>query len=408
MKNKWTGSLKVKITFIFSILIAIAFGLNWIVALHTMRSEKIHDLEKVLNHLLNESMSDHILQPLTPKSCLSYLYAIPHNKMILNDSEASKLRFLVSKEPYISRENEVVSSVQQRNGIYLYAISNTEKIELALDKYAQKLLLRYLVSLLVILLISIVLLDYYMKPLAVLAKKTREWNNQEPFDFSLGNPGKEIIEVSHAFGMLIHRLEIFRTKEAELFKEAAHELKTPLALMRSRLDVYENNANYPKNKFIVDLGHDIERLTSELKNVLFLESSDFEEPISINLLEVLKAIVRKMDILIQRKQLVLQLQMETFLIVASEKLLSKVLSALLENAITYAKEKSIVKVGCDPVERKVWIDNIVGDEKYLFSSRIGEKMLKRLSHEIGFEYSITQNETFFRIELIFSNDLNLM
>ncbi|MDP3301245.1 MAG: HAMP domain-containing sensor histidine kinase [Sulfuricurvum sp.] len=402
MKDKWIGSLKVKITFIFSILIAIAFGLNWIVALHTMRSEKIHDLEKVLNHLLNESMSDHILQPLTPKSCLSYLYAIPHNKMILNDSEASQLRFLVSKEPYISRENEVVSSVQQRNGIYLYAISNTEKIELALDKYAQKLLLRYLVSLLVILLISIALLDYYMKPLAVLAKKTREWNNQKPFDFSLGNPGKEIEEVSHAFSMLIHRLEIFRSKEAELFKEAAHELKTPLSLMRSRLDVYEGNAKYPKDKFIEDLGHDIERLTSELKNVLFLESSDFEEASNINIADILKKLQTKMAILIQRKQLTLTLPAETFSIIASEKLLSKVLSALLENAITYAKEDSVVKIGCDHTTQKIWIENSIGDEKYLFSSKIGEKMLKRLSREIGFDYISTQSEGYFRIELVFT------
>lgn len=401
MKYRWAGSLKIKIAFIFSILIAIAFSLNWMVALQTMRSEKINDLEKVLNHLLNESKSDHILQPLTPKSCLSYLYSIPHNKMILNDSEASNLRFIVSINSYVPRENEVSSSVKQNNGVYLNVISDTHKIELALDKYARKLLSRYLVSLLVILLISIALLDYYMKPLAVLAKKTREWNNQEPFDFSLDNPGKEIEEVSHAFSTLIHRLEIFRSKEAELFKEAAHELKTPLALMRSRLDVYESNAKYPKGKFIEDLGHDIERLTNELKNVLFLESSDFEEASNVDITGSFKKLQIKMDILIQRKQLTLTLPAETFSIIASEKLLSKVLSALLENAITYAKEESVVEIGCDNTTQKMWIENTIGDKKYLFSSKIGEKMLKRLSHEIGFKYSIIQNEVFFRIELIF-------
>ena len=401
MKYKWVVSLKIKIAFIFSILIAIAFGLNWMVASETIRSEKVDDLEKVLKHVLVESAGEYIHTSLTPKSDLAFLYFIPHTEMVLKDSEASHLQFIVTQEPYISKKNEITVAHTLSNGYHLNILSDYEKVDLSVKKYAQKLLSRYLVSLLIILLISIALLDYYMKPLAVLAKKTREWNNQEPFDYSLDNPGKEIEEVSYAFSTLIHRLETFRSKEAQLFKEAAHELKTPLALMRSRLDVYQNNEQYLKSKFIEDLGHDIERLTSELKNVLFLESSDFEEASNVDIADTLKKLQTRMDILIQRKQLTLTLPLTCFSIIASEKLLSKALSALLENAITYAKEESMVEIGCDNTTKKMWIENTIGDEKYLFSSKIGEKMLKRLSHEIGFKYSIIQNEVFFRIELIF-------
>lgn len=401
MKFRWAGSLKIKISLIFSILIAIAFSLNWMVASETIRSEKVADLEKVLKHVLTESAGEYIHSPLTPQSDLSFLSSIPHTEMVLKDSEASHLQFIVTQEPYIAKKEQISVAHTLPHGYYLNVLSDYEKIDQSVKKYAQKLLSRYLVSLLVILLISIALLDYYMKPLAVLAKKTREWNSQEPFDFSLDNPGKEIEEVSHAFSTLIHRLEIFRSKEAELFQEAAHELKTPLALMRSRLDVYENNEQYQKSQFIEDLGNDIERLTSELKNVLFLESSDFEEASNVDIADTLKKLQIKMDILIQRKQLTLTLPPMCFSIIASEKLLSKALSALLENAITYAKEESVVKVGCDNTMQKMWIENTIGDEKYLFSFKIGEKMLKRLSHEIGFEYSIIQDEAFFRIELIF-------
>lgn len=402
MKYRWAGSLKIKISLIFSILIAIAFGLNWMVASETIRSEKIADLEKVLKHVLTESAEDYIHTSLTPQSDLAFLYFIPHTEMVLKDSEASHLQFIVTQEPYTSTKEQISVAHTLSNGYYLNVLSDYEKIDQSVKKYAQKLLSRYLVSLLVILLISIALLDYYMKPLAVLAKKTREWNSREPFDFSLDNPGKEIEEVSHAFSTLIHRLEIFRSKEAELFKEAAHELKTPLALMRSRLDVYQYNEQYQKSQFIEDLGNDIERLTSELKNVLFLESSDFEEASNINIADILKKLQTKMAILIQRKHLTLTLPAETFSIVASEKLLSKVLSALLENAITYAKEDSVVEIGCDHTTQKIWIENSIGDEKYLFSSKIGEKMLKRLSHEIGFDYISTQSEAYFRIELVFT------
>lgn len=401
MKYKWAGSLKIKISFIFSILIAIVFSLNWMVASETIREEKVADLEKVLKHVLIESAGEYIHTPLTPKSDLAFLYSIPHTEMILKESEANRLQFMITRTPYIPQQTQIAVAHTLSNNYYLNVISDNEKVNISVNKYAKKLLVRYFFSLLVILLISIFLLDYYMKPLSVLAQKTREYNSKEPFYFSLDNPGTEIAEVSKAFSTLIHRLEVFRSKEAELFKEAAHELKTPLALMCSRLDVYQNNEQYQKCKFTDDLGNDIHRLTTELKNVLFLEGSDFEEESIVDVVQTLKKLKNKMGILIQHKQLTLKLPIETFSIVVSEKLFSKVLSALLENAITYAKDESSVEIRCNPMTRKLWIGNVIGNKKYLFSSKIGEKMLKRLSHEIGFEYSIVQNEDYFTIELTF-------
>lgn len=89
MNFSWRRSLKFKITFIFTILIAIVFSLNWMVAVQTMHSEKVGDIQKVLNHLLRESSEEHLKKPLTLTSDLSFLYvlySVPHNKMILNDS----------------------------------------------------------------------------------------------------------------------------------------------------------------------------------------------------------------------------------------------------------------------------------------------------------------------------------
>lgn len=380
---------------------SIAFSLNWMVALETMRSEKIHDTQKVLNHLLDESYAEYYTGSLTPKSNLIFLYAVPHNQTILNNSEVSNLRFKVSATSYMGKNNEIVSSLRQSNGFTINAISDTQKINSALDQYAKKLLLRYFISLLIILLISIFLLNYYMKSLGVLATKTHNWQSGDSFDFSLDNAGSEIEEVSSSFSTLIHRLETFRVKEAQLFQEAAHELKTPLALMRSRLDVYENSNTYSKSKFITDLGNDIERLTAELKNVLFLESSDFEDPININVHSALTKILHKVEILAQRKQLSLQLPRQNFSITASEKLLNKVLMALIENAMTYAQQGSTISITIDPALRTLSVKNTIGDKKYLFSSKIGEKMLKRLCEELLFTYEIIQNQTHYTITLKF-------
>lgn len=401
MQFKWAMSLKFKIALIFAFGLAIAFSINLLIAIKTIHTQKEEDVEKVLTHLLVESNDEYISSELTPSSDLNFLYTIPHNMMILSDSEVNSLRFMISTNPYRTNEKFIVSSIKLANNYYLNAISDHRKIDEATYKYTQVLIFRYVVSLIVILLIAIVALDFYMKPLEQLAIKTKMWKRENPYDFVLDDASSEIKEVSSAFDGLVRRLESYRKKEAELFKEAAHELKTPLALMRSRLDVYEASDHYEKEKFIAELGQDIERLTRELKNVLFLESSDFEESSTIDVIHIFKTLERKMDILIQRKGLKLELPIHTFDVVASEKLLFKVLSALLENAITYARENSVVEVGCLPVERKLWIYNKIGTEKYLFSSKIGEKILKRLRNEIGFDYKIDQNKDAFRIELTF-------
>jgi len=399
LRYSWNRSLKIKIASLFSLLIAIAFSLNWMVATQTIRGEKIDDLEKTLQHLLYESHDEYIFEPLTLKSDLSFLYSIPHNQMILDNSDASHLRFLVTHSPYHGQKNEISTYVKLSNTLYLNAISDDAKLEHSVNKYSQKLLVRYLFSLLAVLIISLFLLDYYMKPLGVLAQKTRDWKSGD--EFALDNSGREIEEVFTAFNSLIRKLEGFRTKEAELFKEAAHELKTPLALMRSRLDVYEKSHNYDKVKFVIDLGHDIERLTNELKNVLFLESSDFEDPIPINLHTAVERILQKVDILAQRKQLEILLSPQTFTLNASEKLLTKALMALIENAMTYAPEQSIIDIHIDPFAKSLSVSNRSGGEKYLFSSKIGQKMLKRLSEELGFHYEITDGESRYCITLHF-------
>ncbi len=406
MKFEWIRSLKFKISFIFFIGIAIAFGINWFIALKTIHAEKADELEKVLQHLLIESTDEYISIPLTPSSDVRFLYTIPHNKMILSDSEVSNLHFVVSSYPRMTQDQIIASSIKLSNDYYLNAISDHKGIDTSVTKYSHKLFIRYFFSLLLILIAIILLLDYYMKPLGALAQKTREWKKDKPFDFIQEKASSEIKEVSYAFASLVKRLEEYRRKETELFKEAAHELKTPLALMRSRLDVYEQLNTYEKSKFIADMAQDLERLTNELKNVLFLESSDFEESVLLDVHHMFSVLQSKMAILIQRKKLTLTLADQTFLVEASETLIYKVFGALIENAITYALEDSIIEIKIDGKKRTIQIGNISGNEKYLFSSKIGNKMLNRLSEEIGYTYHIEKNDQKYSISLCF-RDLKL-
>ena len=398
--NTTFNTLQFKIALLFSLLIAIAFTVNWQVAARTIHSEKIEDLEQVLNHLLVESRDEYLSVPPTPASDLRFLHAIPHNVLILKDSEASHVRFRVAAAPYAPSEGEVSASVVLSNGMFLSVISDHDKIDAAVARYGAKLAARYLVSLLLILSVGYLLLERYMKPLALLAQRARGWKSGDSFELPLDNPAREIEELSRAFSALVHRLETFRVKEKALFKEMAHELKTPIALMRARLDVFEGSERVPKEKLLSELGGDIERLMSELKNVLFFESTDFEDSSSFGIDEVLSEVTAKVEILTRRRNLRIGVEGEGFDLHAPRKLFAKLMTALIENALTYAKEGSTIAVALDPQRKSISLTNEKGGEKYLFSSRIGQKMLDRIAREIGIEYRIDEDIEHYSIRLL--------
>lgn len=392
-------SLKVKIALLFSLVIAIVFAINWQVAVGTMHGEKVSDLEKVLTHLLVESKDEYISAPLDLSSDLSFLHTIPHNILILKDSDASHIRFSVSRAPRVLENKEVGASIAVDNGLYLNVTSDQEKIDAAVTKYGAKLFERYGLTLFMILIVSFILLQRYMRPLGILAERAHEWKCGDSFEFALENAGQEIEELSHAFSALVYRLEGFRTKEKALFKEMAHELKTPIAIMRARLDVYESSDRLSKEQMVTELGHDIERLTSELKNVLFFESTDFEDSTCFEMTDVLDQVIHKVEILTRRRKLKLFVCQENFLVNAPRKLFQKVMTALVENALTYAKEGSEIKINIETEKKVITIRNIKGDEKYLFSSKIGQKMLDRVSAELGIDYIITEDASQYRIDV---------
>ncbi len=401
MKFSIVASLKAKILLLFFVLVAAAFAVNLMTASHMLREEKRSDLQNILTHAAMESVDEYMAQNTDEKTDISYLYNVPHNISILTDSDAHSISFVVSKDVYAGNDNEIVGSYKMANGLYLHCMSKSNKIDEAVFRYEKNLLLRYVVFLALILIIGLIVLQTLMRPLALLAKRCREYKDGERFESAKSRCGSEICEVSDAFAALVMRLENYRKKEKELFREVAHELKTPLAIMKARLDVYENDTDYAKGKFISEIESDITRFSDELKNVLFFESFDFEEPEELDVKQSIHTVLAKMEALRKRAAIDISISEESFAFRCAPRLLEKLLSALLENALTYAARMSKIEIIINKEAKSICIKNEKESEKYLFSSKIGQKILARLSYEIGFTYTITNSDNFYDICLQF-------
>lgn len=391
-------SLKVKILVLTSLFIAVTFAINWNLAVNTIEKEKKEDLKNILAHVLVESVDEYMVFNLTLSSDVTYLQTIPHNVMILKNSEVHNLHFTLTQTP-AQFSDDVIGVSTRTHDYYLNISSDTKKIDQAVSKYANQLFEQYFITLLIFLGTSWFFLQRYLTPLSKLANQISAWKDDDPFAFSVKNVGSEIQELSFAFSNLIKRLDGFRKKEKELFKEMAHELKTPLAIMKARIDVYENDDTADKKKFISDFNNDIARLTSELKSILFFESSDFDQKTKFYVDEILTQVIAKTEILAHSRGLHLFVCADNFEVFISKKLFKKVLIVLIENALTYAKENSEIKIDVGANEKRVSITNVKNKEKFLFSSKIGHKILNRITQEINIKFEIFENDEIYCVNI---------
>jgi ribosomal protein S18 acetylase RimI-like enzyme len=173
-------------------------------------------------------MDEYMPSNTTDKTDISYLYEIPHNISILDDSEADSVKFTITKNPHIQADGEIAHSARLENGYYLNCISSDSKIKQALLKYAEKLLVRYFIFLLVILSITLYFVQKLMRPLGTLVLKCKQYKDND--NFFVENWGSNFI---------ISRGKIHKPENLEGFIAEENEEKVGLATIFIKNDEIE-------------------------------------------------------------------------------------------------------------------------------------------------------------------------
>jgi len=161
----------------------------------------------------------------------------------------------------------------------------------------------------------------------------------------------EIEELAHTFNGLLDRIEDAFTRERQFIGDIAHELKTPLATLKSGIDIAisKKRSQSEYKKVLDELLIDANRLSGTLTHILDLAWSraDTYETIkdSVNISKVMKEVMEIAQKLSYGKNVVILAHIEDGLMIRGKK--DKVFRAILnvvENAIKFSKEKSTITV----------------------------------------------------------------
>lgn len=168
----------------------------------------------------------------------------------------------------------------------------------------------------------------------------------------------EFRQLSYSFNQMLERLNNAFAAQRQFTGNAAHELRTPLALMQAQLELFsaEHPDMLPETaKFLALLREQTERLTQMTKTLL--EMSNLQQVArneQIQLAPMVEEVFTDLALLAEKRNITLEMEGDGFLI-GSDALIYRLLFNLTENAVKYNRSGGSVKVSVTQEPEKLLI-----------------------------------------------------
>lgn len=180
---------------------------------------------------------------------------------------------------------------------------------------------------------------------------------------SLRLPNDEVGRLATTFNAMLDRIETAFGRQRRFTADAAHELRTPLALMRSQIELALAQPRDPAadRQTLEALEADVLRLTRLATALLALARSDARglelHPERLDLAELLELAAEQYASLAEEAGVTLRVEAEPVALTADEDLLLQVLVNLLDNALRHSPAGTTITMGCRPegTEALFWV-----------------------------------------------------
>ena len=200
------------------------------------------------------------------------------------------------------------------------------------------------------------LIGHYTKPVQQLSAHMKEISPNTLSDsIEIEGGGEEIQELVKSFNQMTEQLDEAFAMQRRFSASAAHELRTPIAVLRTKLDVFKKKKReqHEYDELITTMETYIDRLSSIITDLLeFAETSELGETEDVSLDSVIKTVVDDLESVAQNNMINMQIdahsdtqsEAQTFIVKGNTNLLYRALYNLVENAIRYNNEEGSVNI----------------------------------------------------------------
>lgn len=296
----------------------------------------------------------------------------------------STMGTLASTDSAIDISQEVIADTASAPASNFVPASNFQKTAIAgaMETATMNIYAGSVIILLVIILVGGVCAYYVsgsaLRPIKNLNENIKKVNTSNlTSNLSFDGPQDEIKELAISFNSMLAKLENAFSSQKRLNTSIAHELKTPLAVVRANIDILKDQEekvieDYRRTLSIVEqsvnkMNASIEALLDAVQeeNAALDDNVKFDELIS-DITDDLKMVAEKKEI-----QLTCEIR-QVPNIQGNEVLLYRAIYNVVENAIKYTPPKGAVAVSCGHCNHQIEI--LVSDS----GSGMEEKEIKKI------------------------------
>ena len=308
-------------------------------------------------------------------------------KKIFHDNENGKdFAFAPQLESFVTQrvddEDWRIVWINSADGRFIIAVG--QELEYRQDiiwDMAEEFLLPWLIGLLFLLAAIIYFIGREFAPLRRLASELALRKADDLTPLAPADLPTEVQPLLQSVNRLLEKLNILLQKEKSFVANSAHELRSPLTALKVQLEVLQLSDNdAAARKSVVDkLEAGINRCTRLVEQLLQVSRLDNAQPTKFEALDWAKITSELLAIYApsaasKNQQIQLQTEDTPFLTCGNGMLIAVMLRNLLDNAVKYGSENSVIAVVVDGEKLEVCnVGNFV-DENCL--SRMGERFFR--------------------------------
>jgi len=290
---------------------------------------------------------------------------------------------------------------------YLIVSSSCQTINDKVMAFVFKMLLVFGSALILLIFLFNYFLNRLFSPLRCLVDFCKN-SSSEHKSIPLCRGSSEVDNLKEAIIDLLDANDSLCQQKQDIFKEAAHEIKSPIAILKARLALFKQDESIRKDLFIQDSEADIKTISNKLRELLFLKEIEWDmqkQRETISMQGQCSMMQQAFRPVLEKKGLSMVSNWEEdFSVSIHKEAIQKVMQAIFENIFMHTKNNSTITNHVDSKARRLHIINEVGSksDETLFSSYIGSKMIARLADKLDYVYEVEERDGKFFTTIVFN------
>lgn len=324
--------------------------------------------QSVVNEL-NQQAADYKNNPqnFNPNNLKTFTIEIPNKT--LATVKAGELK---GEKPYLVMQkikNESITTLTTRldDSSYLVLEKETTLQSQIVEEIFIDIIIVNVTAILLVLFYALFLSRMLLIPIKILSHKLTNLDEKFLKEIDIKSLPDEFLPLGNSINRLITRIQTFVLYQKELFVGVAHELKTPLAVMKTKNEVTLLKPR-ESEKYIEALKSNneaINGMNAMIGSVLEIgrqEGAQFEEPVNTDVIAFLKKLGKNYEVLAkgEEKNLALDLKPEIFNLNIQTGLLTHIVQNFVQNAIKFSPKNSTITISSRLEKSKFIIE--VADE----------------------------------------------